>query len=359
MPERWTTEVPARTTRLTMSISISPSRITGMIGRSAPVARRVMTTARASSSSGEKGIVRMSSTPRSNAFSFVRRSPRRVRPRTGVTLLRRVFEAPTRARNAVLSSWSMSTTASCGPHSCRIASASARLPAARTAKTPWLSVSVMRSMTSARSWSTSARRASRTGAGALARPTVTALPRCVIDSRDSTAAWARDKIHPQARPWLNGLASARRALPEDRRDDEADCRHTHDDRGPPPDHVEEPPVRPLAHRRPVVRDEHHQDEERRGDEAVDHRAQDQRSDRVDLEDRDDHPDERRSDDHDVELGCPGEPVLEPRSPAERLGHRVLAITRAITAHVYWTAVFFGSIATVVPRVAKPYCAPAW
>src|SRR5487761_2441666 len=174
MPERWTTEVPARTTRLTMSISISPSRITGMIGRSAPVARRVMTTARASSSSGEKGIVRMSSTPRSNAFSFVRRSPRRVRPRTGVTLLRRVFEAPTRARNAVLSSWSMSTTASCGPHSCRIASAPARPPAAR------------RSMTSARSWSTSARRASRTGAGALARPTVTALPRCVQTLRQAS-----------------------------------------------------------------------------------------------------------------------------------------------------------------------------
>ena len=65
-----------------------------MMGRSVPVARRVITIERASSSSGEKGIVRMSSTPRSNARSFVRRSPRRVRPRTGVLLGFRVFEAP-------------------------------------------------------------------------------------------------------------------------------------------------------------------------------------------------------------------------------------------------------------------------
>ena len=34
MPVRWMTESPARTTRLKMSISISPSLITGMNGRS-------------------------------------------------------------------------------------------------------------------------------------------------------------------------------------------------------------------------------------------------------------------------------------------------------------------------------------
>ena len=49
-----------------------------------PATRRVITMARASNSSGEKGVVRMSSTPRSNARSFVLRSPRRVRPSTGV-----------------------------------------------------------------------------------------------------------------------------------------------------------------------------------------------------------------------------------------------------------------------------------
>jgi hypothetical protein len=50
-----------------MSTSISPSRMTAMSGRSTPVARLVITMARASSSSGEKGTVRMSSTPKSNA----------------------------------------------------------------------------------------------------------------------------------------------------------------------------------------------------------------------------------------------------------------------------------------------------
>ena len=39
-----------------MSISISPMRMVGTMGRSVPDARRVMTIARASSSSGEKGI---------------------------------------------------------------------------------------------------------------------------------------------------------------------------------------------------------------------------------------------------------------------------------------------------------------
>jgi hypothetical protein len=57
MPERWTTESPARTTRLRMSISISPSRIAGMIGWVIPHARREMTIERARSSSGEKGMV--------------------------------------------------------------------------------------------------------------------------------------------------------------------------------------------------------------------------------------------------------------------------------------------------------------
>src|SRR5450759_3888913 len=92
MPLRCTTELPARTSRLRMSISISPSLIVGTIGRSIPVARRVMTIERASSSSGEKGIVRMSSTPSSNALSFDLRSPRRVSPRIGVTLRVSVFE---------------------------------------------------------------------------------------------------------------------------------------------------------------------------------------------------------------------------------------------------------------------------
>ena len=63
MPVRWMTESPARTSRSTMSISISPRRMVGTMGRSDPVARRVMTIERASSSSGEKGTVRMSSTP--------------------------------------------------------------------------------------------------------------------------------------------------------------------------------------------------------------------------------------------------------------------------------------------------------
>ena len=75
---RWMTESPARTWRRTMSISISPSLMVGTIGRSVPNARRVITIERASSSSGEKGMVRMSSTPRSKACSLVLRSPRRV-----------------------------------------------------------------------------------------------------------------------------------------------------------------------------------------------------------------------------------------------------------------------------------------
>ena len=49
---------------------------------------------RATSSSGEKGTVRMSSTPRSKAASLVLRSPRRVRAMTGMRLgaRRRVAE---------------------------------------------------------------------------------------------------------------------------------------------------------------------------------------------------------------------------------------------------------------------------
>ena len=92
-----------------------------------PVARRLITIARASSSSGEKGTVRMSSTPRSNARSFVLRSPRRVSPRTGVPLRLSVFEAPSSSSSAVLSSWSMSITARFGTQSSRIACASARV----------------------------------------------------------------------------------------------------------------------------------------------------------------------------------------------------------------------------------------
>ena len=69
MPLRWITDSPARTWRLTMSTSISPSRIVGTITWSVPRTRRVMTIARARSSSGANGTVRMSSTPRSNACS--------------------------------------------------------------------------------------------------------------------------------------------------------------------------------------------------------------------------------------------------------------------------------------------------
>ncbi len=77
----------------------SPSRRAGWWARSrrsTPDERRVITIARARSSSGEKGTVRMSSTPRSNARSFVRRSPRRVRPSDRVTLCRSVLDAPSR-----------------------------------------------------------------------------------------------------------------------------------------------------------------------------------------------------------------------------------------------------------------------
>src|SRR5664280_3000290 len=75
----------------------------------------------------------------------------------------------------------MSATASCGPHSARIASASARLVPGRTANMLWLSVSVMGSMTSAWSWSPSARRVS--SPAALARPTVTARPSAPREAR--------------------------------------------------------------------------------------------------------------------------------------------------------------------------------
>src|SRR5690348_6168693 len=44
------------------------------------------------------------STPRSNALSVVGRSPRRVRPSTGVELAVRLLEAPSRWSNSVLSS---------------------------------------------------------------------------------------------------------------------------------------------------------------------------------------------------------------------------------------------------------------
>ena len=202
MPERWMTESPARTTRLKMSISISPSLITGMSGRSIPVARRLITMARASSSSGEKGSVRMSSTPRSNARSLVLRSPRRVRPRTGVPLRFIAFEAPSSLSSAVLSSWSMSTTVRCGRQSARIASASARVLAARTAKPPWFKVSVMRSTMSGRSWSTSARR------GAPSRgftwPSDMARPRCTWGghvARARAADLPAPPHQPTAAPW--------------------------------------------------------------------------------------------------------------------------------------------------------------
>ncbi len=159
MPERKMAESPVRTWRLRMSTSSSPIRIAGMTGPPAPEARRMRATARASSSSGEKGIVRMSSTPRSNARILAWRSPRRVRPMTAVVSLDQ-RSAPSRSRSEALSSWSMSTMARFGRHSTRIADASARSRAARTWKTPWLSVSPMRSTTIGRSCSTRARCAS-------------------------------------------------------------------------------------------------------------------------------------------------------------------------------------------------------
>ena len=143
-----------------MSISISPICDRGHDRRPSPNARRPMTIDLASSSSGENGIVRMSSTPRSNALSLVGRSPRRVSPRIGVPLGLSVFEAPSRWSSAVLSSWSMSTIAMCGIHSPRTRSASSRLRAVRTTNMPWLRVSSMRSATIGPSWRTSAWRAS-------------------------------------------------------------------------------------------------------------------------------------------------------------------------------------------------------
>ena len=71
MPERCTTQSPACTTRWKMSISISPSLIVGTIGRSVPGRPTGDDDRTASSSSGENGTVRMSSTPRSNAWSLV------------------------------------------------------------------------------------------------------------------------------------------------------------------------------------------------------------------------------------------------------------------------------------------------
>src|SRR5450759_3984980 len=186
----------------------------------------------------------------------------------------------------------------------------------------------MRSTTSGRSWSTSARRASTSGA--FTWTSVTAHPRCAADAgilwhlallrgavrREQAVVFLSDRI--------SGVGWQ---LPEDRRHDETDAGHAHDDRRQPPDDVEKTAVGPLAHRRAIVRDEHDEDEERRGDQAVEHRAPDEGGDRVDLEDGDDHPDERGRDDDNVELRRPGELVIEPRSPAERLGHAIGRRTR--------------------------------
>ena len=175
MPLRWTTDSPARTWRLRMSISISPSLIVGTIGRSSPVARRLMTIDRASSSSGEKGTVRMSSTPRSNALSFVFRSPRRVSPRTG-------RHAPGQGvrRAEPLEQVGAVVVVHVDDRHVRPPARRGSPPpppgsrAARTTKRPWFSVSSIRSTTSGRSWSTSARRAS---SGRIAGMTDINLPR--------------------------------------------------------------------------------------------------------------------------------------------------------------------------------------
>ena len=44
--------------------------------------------------------------------------------------------------------------------------------------------------------------------------------------------------------------------------------HRHDDGGHPADDIEQATVGPLTHRRAVVRDEHHEDEQRRRDQTV-------------------------------------------------------------------------------------------
>ena len=82
-PDRCSSDVPARTWRLRISISISPILITGLKRTDLPMLRRVMTIFARAAPSGEIGIVIMSSTPRSNAANFVRRSPRRVNARIG------------------------------------------------------------------------------------------------------------------------------------------------------------------------------------------------------------------------------------------------------------------------------------
>ena len=103
---RAVTDRPILISRLAMSTSISPTFTTVTKGRSAPVARRLSTSARASSSSGMNGIARMSSTPSSKARNLVARSPRGVRPRAGVKLLVRVFAVSRWWSNAVESSYS-------------------------------------------------------------------------------------------------------------------------------------------------------------------------------------------------------------------------------------------------------------
>src|SRR5664280_2767954 len=180
--------------------------------------------------------VRMSSTPRSKARSLVLRSPRRVSPRTGVPLRLSVLEAPSSLSTAVASSWSMSTTEMLGAHASRIASASARLLAARTAKTPWFRVRVIRSTTRGRSWSTSARLASMIGA--FTWPVVTLIlaarrrsiqrRHVVGDGRPAerscrespTIAFSRARtgetfrpVHPREVPRLSPLAARRSARP--------------------------------------------------------------------------------------------------------------------------------------------------
>src|SRR5664280_3105999 len=116
--------------------------------------------------------------------------------------------------------------------------------------------------------------------------------------------------------------SDRLRSPEYRRHDEADCGDAHRDRRRPPDDIQKATFGPLSHRRAVVRDDHYQEHKWHRDETVDHRAQDEGGDRVDVEDGDDHPNERRGDDDRVELRSSGDLAFEPRSPAERLGYAV-------------------------------------
>ena len=168
-----------------MSISSSPTRTTGASATAAWYVRRTMASARASSSSGEKGTVRMSSTPRSKAASFVLRSPRRVSAIIGTRIIP-LPPSPASPASPVWACWSASPTqpsrsiTRSGPkastsmsratrcHSpCSSAAAAASTEStARMAKLPWFSVRPIKSASTGWSVTTS----TRTGSPRLPDP---------------------------------------------------------------------------------------------------------------------------------------------------------------------------------------------